>query len=95
MSIVIVSVIIQSEVTILAIDFLARIIGLKSHKVYFVLPDLLRSFDDVERGNSTLSAQLDALADLKFTYVISCQMFGSQKASGDPRAHDILDLMIR
>ncbi|KAJ6887508.1 glucan synthase-like 4 [Populus alba x Populus x berolinensis] len=35
----------------------------------------------------------DALADLKFTYVISFQMFGSQKSSGDPHAQDILDLM--
>ncbi|XP_034679163.1 putative callose synthase 8 isoform X2 [Vitis riparia] len=57
--------------------------------------DLLQSYDVVERGNSTLSAHLDALADMKFTYVISCQMFGSQKASGDPHAQGILDLMIR
>lgn len=68
---------------------------MKSHKAYFVLPDLLQSYDVVERGNSTLSAHLDALADMKFTYVISCQMFGSQKASGDPHAQAILDLMIR
>ncbi|XP_065623281.1 uncharacterized protein LOC112004925 [Quercus suber] len=30
---------------------------------------------------------------MKFTYVISCQSFGSQKASGDPHADDIIDLM--
>ncbi|XP_042489726.1 putative callose synthase 8 isoform X2 [Macadamia integrifolia] len=33
--------------------------------------------------------------DMKFTHVISCQMFGAQKSSGDPHAQDILDLMIR
>lgn len=42
-----------------------------------------------------LSAELDALADMKFTYVLTCQLFGSQKASGDPRAKDIIDLMKR
>ncbi|KAJ3692137.1 hypothetical protein LUZ60_012487 [Juncus effusus] len=42
-----------------------------------------------------LPAQLDALADMKFTYVISCQKFGEQKAAGDPHAQDIIDLMIR
>ncbi|XWS10813.1 hypothetical protein CRYUN_Cryun38cG0030100 [Craigia yunnanensis] len=50
----------------------------------------------IERNNPKLSsAELDALADMKFTYVISCQMFGSQKSSGDPRAEDIKDLMRR
>ncbi|XVF18396.1 hypothetical protein REPUB_Repub11eG0018000 [Reevesia pubescens] len=51
--------------------------------------------DGIERKNLKLSAELDALADMKFTYVISCQMFGSQKSSGDPRAEDIKDLMKR
>uniref|UniRef100_A0A1D1XCU9 Putative callose synthase 8 n=1 Tax=Anthurium amnicola TaxID=1678845 RepID=A0A1D1XCU9_9ARAE len=49
---------------------------------------------DRKRSIHSLSAQLDALADMKFTYVISCQMYGSQKASGDPRARDILDLLM-
>ncbi|KAM7498543.1 hypothetical protein LguiA_022957 [Lonicera macranthoides] len=57
--------------------------------------DILQGYDAIERGNDTLSAQLDALADLKFTHVISCQMFGAQKSSGHPQAQDILDLMIR
>lgn len=43
----------------------------------------------------SLSAQMDALADIKFTYVVSCQVYGKDKASGDPRARHILDLMIR
>lgn len=41
----------------------------------------------------TPEPELDALADMKFTHVVSCQMYGSQKASGDPHALDILDLM--
>ncbi|CAK9177253.1 unnamed protein product [Ilex paraguariensis] len=57
--------------------------------------DILQGYDVIERRNDTLSAQLDALADMKFTHVISCQIFGSQKSSGDPQAQDILDLMIR
>ncbi|KAH7844337.1 hypothetical protein Vadar_026931 [Vaccinium darrowii] len=57
--------------------------------------DILERYEAIERGNDTLSAQLDALADMKFTYVISCQRFGTHKASGDPLAQDILELMIR
>lgn len=60
-----------------------------------IWPDILEGYDTVERDNQTLSAQLDALADLKFTYVVSCQKFGTQKSAGDPRAQDIIDLMIR
>ncbi|XP_022717420.1 putative callose synthase 8 isoform X2 [Durio zibethinus] len=51
--------------------------------------------DAIERNNPKLTAELDALADMKFTYVISCQMFGSQNSSGDRRAEDIKDLMRR
>lgn len=58
-------------------------------------PDILQNYDAIERANDTLSAQLDALVDMKFTHVVSCQIFGSQKSSGDPQAQDILDLMIR
>lgn len=57
--------------------------------------DILKGYDAVEKRNMTLAAQLDALADLKFTYVITCQMFGSQKSSGHPHAQDILELMKR
>lgn len=60
----------------------------------FPLSDILQGYEAIERGD-TLSAQLDALADLKFTHVVSCQLFGSQKTSGDPQAQEIIDLMIR
>ncbi|GJM90728.1 hypothetical protein PR202_ga07036 [Eleusine coracana subsp. coracana] len=54
-----------------------------------------------ERGQNksnthqSLSTELDALADMKFSYVISCQKFGEQKIKGDPHAQDIIDLMTR
>ncbi|KAF8031616.1 hypothetical protein BT93_D0741 [Corymbia citriodora subsp. variegata] len=57
--------------------------------------DILEGCDASARENPALSAQLEALADLKFTYVVSCQMYGLQKSSGDPHAKDVLDLMIR
>lgn len=44
----------------------------------------------VERS---LWAQCQAVADMKFTYVVSCQQYGIQKRSGDARAQDILKLM--
>ncbi|GLU17718.1 hypothetical protein SLE2022_340740 [Rubroshorea leprosula] len=56
--------------------------------------DILEGYDSFERNNPE-SAQLDALADMKFTHVVSFQMFGAQKSSGDPHAKDILNLMIR
>ncbi|XP_040947070.1 callose synthase 7 isoform X1 [Gossypium hirsutum] len=34
------------------------------------------------------------LPDLKFTYIISCQIYGNLKRSKDPRQKDILNLMI-
>ncbi|KAJ0102053.1 hypothetical protein Patl1_05004 [Pistacia atlantica] len=55
---------------------------------------ILEGFETAEK-NSLMSAQIDALVDMKFTYVVSCQMFGTQKSSGDPHAQDIVDLMIR
>ncbi|EHA8588213.1 callose synthase 3 [Cocos nucifera] len=41
----------------------------------------------------SLWAQCQAVADMKFTYVVSCQQYGIHKRSGDPRAQDILKLM--
>ncbi|MBA0687573.1 hypothetical protein Goari_015098, partial [Gossypium aridum] len=62
------------------------------------MPEYKDDLEDVnvfERNNPKSSAELDALVDMKFTYVVSCQMFGSHKSSGDPRAEDVKDLMIR
>ncbi|KAL3651083.1 putative callose synthase 8 [Castilleja foliolosa] len=57
--------------------------------------DILQNYDAIDRANDTLSAQLDALVDMKFTHVVSCQVYGSQKSTGDPQAQDILELMIK
>ncbi|XP_020577252.1 putative callose synthase 8 isoform X3 [Phalaenopsis equestris] len=48
-----------------------------------------------KNSQNSLAAKLDALIDMKFTYIISCQMFGLQKAAGDSHAQDIIDLMSR
>ncbi|CAO2037869.1 unnamed protein product [Urochloa humidicola] len=45
--------------------------------------------------HQSLSTDIEALADMKFSYVISCQKFGEQKIKGDPHAQDIIDLMTR
>lgn len=45
------------------------------------------------KGERSLWAQCQAVADMKFTYVVSCQLYGIHKRSGDPRAQDILKLM--
>lgn len=45
------------------------------------------------KGERSLLAQCQALADMKFTYVVSCQQYGIDKRSGDARAKDILKLM--
>ncbi|XP_026413882.1 callose synthase 3-like isoform X3 [Papaver somniferum] len=49
--------------------------------------------DEHSKGERSLWAQCQAVADMKFTYVVSCQKYGIHKRSGDPRAHDILKLM--
>jgi callose synthase len=45
--------------------------------------------------HQSLSTEIEAVADMKFSYVISCQKFGEQKIKGDPHAQDIIDLMTR
>ncbi|XP_074325305.1 callose synthase 3-like isoform X1 [Apium graveolens] len=45
------------------------------------------------RNERSLLAQCQAVADMKFTYVVSCQQYGIQKRSRDARAQDILRLM--
>ncbi|XP_019152063.1 PREDICTED: callose synthase 3 [Ipomoea nil] len=49
--------------------------------------------EDQMKGERSLWAQCQAVADMKFTYVVSCQSYGIHKRSGDPRAQDILRLM--
>uniref|UniRef100_A0A2P2MMM1 1,3-beta-glucan synthase n=1 Tax=Rhizophora mucronata TaxID=61149 RepID=A0A2P2MMM1_RHIMU len=49
--------------------------------------------EDQSKGERSLLAQCQAVADMKFIYVVSCQQYGIHKRSGDPRAQDILRLM--
>lgn len=51
--------------------------------------------EEGKRSQRSLSAQLEAIADMKFTYVATCQIYGNQKQSGDRRATDILNLMVK
>ncbi|XP_050252355.1 callose synthase 1-like isoform X2 [Quercus robur] len=64
--------------------------------------DLMKGYKAAEldgeensKGERSLRAQCQAIADLKFTYVVSCHMYGTDKRSGHPRAKDILNLMTR
>ncbi|XP_020575940.1 callose synthase 5 [Phalaenopsis equestris] len=50
--------------------------------------------DEGKRSQRSLFAQLEAIADMKFTFVATCQIYGNQKQSGDRRATDILNLMV-
>lgn len=50
-------------------------------------------------GEKTLNTPAEALADMKFTYVVSCQVYGFQKKSTDARDYNryrnVLNLMLR
>ncbi|XP_012700877.1 callose synthase 5 [Setaria italica] len=50
--------------------------------------------EEEKKSQRSLSSQLEAVADMKFTYVATCQIYGNQKQSGDRRATDILNLMV-
>ncbi|PIA43604.1 hypothetical protein AQUCO_01900181v1 [Aquilegia coerulea] len=50
--------------------------------------------EEEKKSQRSLYAHLEAIADMKFTYVATCQNYGNQKRSGDRRATDILNLMV-
>ncbi|KAL6606076.1 hypothetical protein ACP70R_041729 [Stipagrostis hirtigluma subsp. patula] len=50
--------------------------------------------EEEKKSQRSLSSQLEAIADMKFTYVATCQIYGNQKQSCDRRATDILNLMV-
>lgn len=67
---------------------------------WFFCSDLLEGYKAAElnteehlQGERSLFSQCQAVADMKFSYVVSCQKYGIHKRSGDPRAQDILKLM--
>ncbi|XP_028555016.1 callose synthase 3 isoform X2 [Dendrobium catenatum] len=61
--------------------------------------DLMEGYKALELSSEehssgrSLWAQCQAVADMKFTYVVSCQQYGAQKRSGLQQAQDILRLM--
>uniref|UniRef100_A0AAU6MVS9 1,3-beta-glucan synthase n=1 Tax=Paeonia lactiflora TaxID=35924 RepID=A0AAU6MVS9_PAELC len=61
--------------------------------------DLMKGYKAAESNTvehsseRSLWTQCQAVADMKFTYVVSCQQYGIHKRSGDYRAKDILKLM--
>lgn len=65
----------------------------------FGFSDLMEGYKAIELNTEDdskaerLRAQCQAVADMKFTYVVSCQQYGIHKRSGDQRAQDILRLM--
>lgn len=63
--------------------------------------DIMALVVDYSRANSPptqgfeLSHEARAQADLKFTYVVSCQIYGQQKQKKAPEAADIALLLQR
>ncbi|KAF6137877.1 hypothetical protein GIB67_014006 [Kingdonia uniflora] len=51
--------------------------------------------EEDKKSQRSLYAQLEAVADMKFTYVATCQNYGNQKRNGDRWATDILNLMVK
>lgn len=51
--------------------------------------------DEQPKNERSLMSQCQAVSDMKFTYVVSCQQYGIQKRSADHRAQDILRLMTK
>lgn len=51
------------------------------------------SVSDEQWKIRSLLAQREAVADMKFTYVVSCQQYGNDKRAALPSAQDILQLM--
>ena len=51
--------------------------------------------EEHSKNERSYRAQCQAIADMKFTYVVSCQQYGIDKRSGHSRAKDILKLMTK
>jgi len=71
------------------------------NECYYKHADLMEGYkavensDDNSKGERSLWTQCQAVADMKFSYVVSCQQYGIDKRSGAARAQDILRLMTR
>ncbi|KAM1064683.1 hypothetical protein TB2_028228 [Malus domestica] len=51
------------------------------------------TIEEHSKAEGSLLAQCQAVVDMKFSYVVSCQQYGIHKRSGDARSKDILKLM--
>ncbi|KAM1251360.1 hypothetical protein ACFX13_040323 [Malus domestica] len=51
------------------------------------------TIEEHSKAERSLLAQCQAVVDMKFSYVVSCQQYGIHKRSGDARSKDILKLM--
>ncbi|PHU26445.1 Callose synthase 12 [Capsicum chinense] len=60
-------------------------------------PGMLQTSRNLHRSSSSVTLLFKGpefgAALMKFTYVVTCQVYGSQKRKGDPRAEEILNLM--
>ena len=81
--------------------FLASLL-FSSNFNFILFEDLMEGYKAVElnseensKGDRSLWGHCQAISDMKFTYVVSCQQYGIQKQSGDARAQDILKLMTK
>ncbi|KAL8529534.1 hypothetical protein ACS0TY_006819 [Phlomoides rotata] len=50
---------------------------------------IIEPSDEDRKSQRSTYTQLEVVADMKFTYVATCQIYGNQKRSGDMRATDI------
>lgn len=60
---------------------------------YRMAPRGARSLNRAMSSVGVLKGNEVGAAMMKFTYVVSCQKYGSQKQKGEPQAEDILNLM--
>lgn len=56
---------------------------------------LLDATPEQKKSQRSTWSQLQAIADMKFTYVAACQMYGEQKRQGHHSATEILKLMLK
>ncbi|MBA0727070.1 hypothetical protein Golax_002852 [Gossypium laxum] len=66
--------------------------GMMYYKKALELQCSMEFTDNISKEEDCIRKQ--KLPDLKFTYIISCQIYGNLKRSKDPRQKDILNLMI-
>jgi len=56
---------------------------------------LTEATPEQKKSQRSTWSQLQAIADMKFTYVAACQMYGEQKRRGHHSATEILKLMLK